>query len=79
MNCGSKFSIAGLSFLVDSGIYQNLRVQHHRFRKFGRFLLRLRKALGEKAIGSAEQKAQNLILDAENKSETIRKDRKSTV
>lgn len=34
----------------------------------------LRKALGEKAIGSAEQKAQNLILDAENKSETIRKE-----
>lgn len=34
----------------------------------------LRKALGEKAIGSAEQKAQNLILDAENKSETVRKE-----
>ena len=34
----------------------------------------LRKAVGEKAIGSAEQKAKNLILDAENKSETIKKE-----
>ncbi|MBR6444670.1 MAG: ribonuclease Y [Firmicutes bacterium] len=34
----------------------------------------LRKALGEKAIGSAEQKAQNLILDAENKAQTIKKE-----
>ncbi len=32
------------------------------------------KNLGEKAIGSAEQKARNLILDAENKSETIKKE-----
>ena len=29
-----------------------------------------RKNVGEKAIGSAEQKAKNLILDAEYKSET---------
>lgn len=34
----------------------------------------LRKNVGEKAIGSAEQKAKNLILDAENKSETIKKE-----
>lgn len=34
----------------------------------------LRKNIGEKAIGSAEQKAKNLILDAENKSETIKKE-----
>jgi conserved hypothetical protein YmdA/YtgF len=34
----------------------------------------LRKTLGEKAIGSAEQKARNLVLDAENKSETIKKE-----
>ncbi len=34
----------------------------------------LRKNIGEKAIGSAEQKARNLILDAENKSETIKKE-----
>jgi len=34
----------------------------------------IRKNLGEKAIGSAEQKARNLILDAENKSETIKKE-----
>jgi len=34
----------------------------------------IRKTLGEKAIGSAEQKARNLILDAENKSETIKKE-----
>lgn len=30
--------------------------------------------MGEKAIGSAEQKARNLILDAENRSETIKKE-----
>lgn len=30
--------------------------------------------MGEKAIGSAEQKAKNLILDAENRSETIKKE-----
>ncbi len=34
----------------------------------------LRKTLGEKAIGSAETKAKNIILDAEHKSETIRKE-----
>ncbi|MDD2484026.1 MAG: ribonuclease Y [Eubacteriales bacterium] len=34
----------------------------------------LRKTIAEKAIGSAEQKAKNLILDAENKSETIKKE-----
>ena len=33
-----------------------------------------RKNVGEKAIGSAEQKAKNIILDAENKSETIKKE-----
>ncbi len=33
-----------------------------------------RKNVGEKAIGSTEQKAKNLILDAENKSETLRKE-----
>ena len=33
-----------------------------------------RKTLGEKAIGSAEQKARNIILDAENRSETIKKE-----
>ena len=33
-----------------------------------------RKNVGEKAIGSAEQKAKNLILDAENKSETLRQE-----
>ncbi|WP_027398128.1 ribonuclease Y [Anaerovorax odorimutans] len=33
-----------------------------------------RKTVGERAIGSAEQKARNLILDAENKSETIKKE-----
>jgi len=33
-----------------------------------------RKNVGEKTIGSAEQKARNLILDAENKSETIKKE-----
>ncbi len=34
-----------------------------------------RKNVGEKAIGSAEQKARNLILDAENRAETIKKER----
>ena len=34
----------------------------------------MRKSIGEKAIGSAELKAKNLILDAENKSETIKKE-----
>ena len=34
----------------------------------------LRKNIGEKAIGSAEQKAQNMILDAETRAETIRKE-----
>ena len=33
-----------------------------------------RKNVGEKAIGSAEQRARNLILDAENRAETIKKD-----
>ncbi|MEG1930993.1 MAG: ribonuclease Y [Anaerovorax sp.] len=33
-----------------------------------------RKNVGEKTIGSAEQKAKNLVLDAENKSETIKKE-----
>ena len=33
-----------------------------------------RKNVGEKTIGSAEQKAKNLILDAENKSEGIKKE-----
>ena len=33
-----------------------------------------RKNVGENAIGSAEQKARNLILDAENKSETMKKE-----
>ena len=33
-----------------------------------------RKNVGEKAIGSAEQQAKNLILDAENKSETMKKE-----
>ena len=33
-----------------------------------------RKTVGEKAIGSAEQKAKNLLLDAENKSESIKKE-----
>ena len=34
----------------------------------------IRKRFGEKTIGSAEQKARNLILDAENKSEVIKKE-----
>lgn len=33
-----------------------------------------RKTVGEKAIGCAEQKAKNMILDAENRSETIKKE-----
>ena len=33
-----------------------------------------RKSVGEKAIGSAELKAKNMILDAENRAETIRKE-----
>ncbi|MGI6746930.1 MAG: ribonuclease Y [Anaerovoracaceae bacterium] len=33
-----------------------------------------RKTVGEREIGSAEQKARNLILDAENRSETIKKE-----
>ena len=33
-----------------------------------------RKSVSEKVIGSAEQKARNLILDAEKKSETIKKE-----
>ena len=34
----------------------------------------LRKSIGEKTIGNAEQKAKNLILDAENRAETLRKE-----
>jgi ribonuclease Y len=34
----------------------------------------LRKTLGEKAIGSAEQKAKNILLDAENRAETLKKE-----
>jgi ribonuclease Y len=34
----------------------------------------IRKSVGEKAIGSAELKAKNMILDAENRAETIRKE-----
>ena len=34
----------------------------------------IRKTIGEKAIGSAEQTAKNLILDAENKADTIKKE-----
>lgn len=34
----------------------------------------IRKTVGEKAIGSAEQKAKNLILDAENRSQTMKKE-----
>ena len=34
----------------------------------------VRKTVGEKAIGSAEQKARNLVLDAENRSESIKKE-----
>ena len=35
----------------------------------------LRKQLGEKAIGSAEQQAQNMILDAQNTAETLKKEK----
>ena len=35
----------------------------------------LRKSIGEKTIGNAEQKAKNLILDAENRAETLKKRR----
>ena len=35
----------------------------------------LRKSIGEKTIGNAEQKAKNLILDAENRAETLKKER----
>ena len=35
----------------------------------------LRKSVGEKAIGSAEQKAQNMLLDAQSKSEQIKKEK----
>jgi len=35
----------------------------------------LRKSVGESKIGSAEQKAQNLILDAENSAENIKKEK----
>ena len=35
----------------------------------------IRKTVGEKAIGSAEQKAKNLILDAEHESETVKKEK----
>lgn len=34
-----------------------------------------RKKIGEKAIGSAEQQAQNLILDAQNQAENIKKEK----
>jgi ribonuclease Y len=34
----------------------------------------IRKNLGEKAIGSAEQKAKNILLDAENRAETLKKE-----
>ena len=34
----------------------------------------IRKTLGEKTIGGAEQTAKNLILDAENKAENIKKE-----
>ena len=35
----------------------------------------LRKTIGEKTIGSAEQKAQNLVLDAQNTAETLKKEK----
>ena len=35
----------------------------------------LRKSIGEKTIGNAEQKAKNLILDAENRAETLKKEK----
>ena len=34
----------------------------------------VRKSSAEKAIGSAEQQAKNILLDAESKSDTIRKE-----
>jgi ribonuclease Y len=34
----------------------------------------IRKNVGEKAIGSAETKAKNIVLDAEAQSETIKKE-----
>ena len=34
----------------------------------------IRKTIGEKTIGDAETKARNIILDAENRSETIKKE-----
>ena len=34
----------------------------------------IRKTVGEKTIGSAEQRAQNIVLDAENQAETIKKE-----
>ena len=34
----------------------------------------LRKSIGEKTIGNAEQKAKNMILDAENRAETVKKE-----
>ncbi len=35
----------------------------------------LRKTIGEKTIGSAEQQAQNMILDAQNTAETLKKEK----
>lgn len=35
----------------------------------------LRKSIGEKEIGSAEQKAQNILLDAENSAENVKKEK----
>lgn len=35
----------------------------------------LRKSLGEKEIGSAEQKAQNMLLEAENQAENVKKEK----
>ena len=34
----------------------------------------IRKSVSEKTIGSAEQRAQNIVLDAENQAETIKKE-----
>ena len=34
----------------------------------------LRKSIGEKTIGNADQKAKNMILDAENRAETVKKE-----
>ena len=36
----------------------------------------LRKNIGEKEIGSAEAKAKNIILDAENNAENLKKEKK---